>query len=534
MRIEHEGVRHRIVSATRRFPRLSWIDRRGAQEVLVAKEMVAGAAVSAEIVLDDPTVSRVHMELEPQEDGLCIRDLDSRNGTFVNGERVREGRVALGHTAVLRAGNTTFRVSYPDGIEGLVERWSEPTFHHLVGGSEPMRELYALLARVAPTDASLLIRGETGTGKELVARSVHDASLRRQGPYVVVDCAALPENLLDAELFGHAKGAFTGAVTAREGAIEAANGGTVFIDEVGELPMAMQPKLLRVLEQRAVRRIGETTYRSVDVRVVSATHRDLLAMVGRGEFREDLYFRLCVIPVPVPPLRSRKADIRDLARFFSGETTPLGEEILREIEQQAWRGNVRELRNFIERTRALGERRMLQTLAKPQRSPSRSDERESFESAERPSNGDAWVGPRTRSRPTMPAPPMGAPPDPAGEGPVPALTFGGATRRDLPSLADPSDRTEGTTPVLDVDISSVAPPREVPLASIPKQPDVDSPLGVEAAGSFRVFRERWMQYGEREYLGALMVKHQRSVAAVAREAEVDRTYIYRLIRKYGL
>src|SRR6185369_4646801 len=169
------------------------------------------------------------------------------------------------------------------------------------GQSSAMRELFALLDRIASTDTSVLINGETGTGKELVAKCIHDLSPRREAPLVVVDCAALPENLLEAELFGHTKGAFTGAAQARAGAFEAADGGTVFLDEIGELPISMQPKLLRVLESHTVRRVGETNYRQVDFRFLSATHRDLLTMVNAGEFREDLYFRLSVLPVQVPP-----------------------------------------------------------------------------------------------------------------------------------------------------------------------------------------------------------------------------------------
>ena len=197
-----------------------------------------------------------------------------------------------------------------------MELWPGPQFGRLIGPSVKMRELFARLARIARAPASVLIEGETGTGKELVARAIHDASPRAGRPFVVIDCGALPENLLDAELFGHARGAFTGAVAARAGAFESAEGGTVFLDEIGELPLGVQPKLLRVLESRAVRRLGENDHRPVDVRVLSATHRDLRTMVNSRAFREDLYFRLAVLPVRVPPLRERPGDIIALAQHF--------------------------------------------------------------------------------------------------------------------------------------------------------------------------------------------------------------------------
>jgi two-component system, NtrC family, response regulator GlrR len=202
----------------------------------------------------------------------------------------------------------------------------------------------------------VLIQGETGTGKELVARSLHDASRRAGGPFVVVDCAALPETLLDAELFGHTRGAFTGAAGARPGSFEVASGGTIFLDEIGELPMGLQPKLLRVLEARTIRRLGENEARPVDVRFISATHRDLRTMVNARAFREDLYFRLAVLPVTVPPLRDRPRDIRALAENFLGPAAVglLTPELVADLEGRPWVGNVRELRNFIERLTALG------------------------------------------------------------------------------------------------------------------------------------------------------------------------------------
>jgi two-component system response regulator GlrR len=229
-------------------------------------------------------------------------------------------------------------------------------FGPLVGASPAMRALYARLARLPLHDATVLIRGATGTGKELVARTVHDTSLRAAGPFVVLDCGSLPEALLDAELFGHSRGAFTGAITPRPGAFEAAHGGTLFLDEVGELPAALQPRLLRVLESRTVRRLGENHTRPIDVRFVAATHRDLGAMVRAGAFREDLYFRLAVLTLTVPPLRERPSDIPALLEHFLPPSAHalLTPAVVAAAISRAWPGNVRELRNFAERLLALG------------------------------------------------------------------------------------------------------------------------------------------------------------------------------------
>jgi transcriptional regulator with GAF, ATPase, and Fis domain len=248
-----------------------------------------------------------------------------------------------------------------------VALWPEPHFGPLVGPSPAMRELFAQLARVAGSEATVLVQGESGTGKEMVARAIHDASPRARNPFVIVDCAALPENLIEAELFGHVRGAFTGAGEGRAGAIEAAAGGTVFLDEIGELPLAMQPKLLRVLESRQVRRLGETQQHPVDVRFISATNRDLRRMVNEREFREDLYFRLAVLPIVVPPLRDRPEDILALVQHFVPEQRRdlIGPELIRKLLDRRWSGNVRELRNFVERALTFGAAEALAMSAAP-------------------------------------------------------------------------------------------------------------------------------------------------------------------------
>ena len=295
-------------------PRIDWTDATGAHSIVIEGKTIAGSSVDAGLVVQDPTVSRLHAELELRDDGLWVRDLGSRNGTFLEGLQITGGRLPQG--GKLRLGSTELVIDYKSGQPTQVTVWPTDRFAALTGGSVVMRELFGTLSRVAPMDSSVLIQGETGTGKELVARAIHEASPRADKPFVVVDCAALPDTLLDSELFGHAKGAFTGAIAPRLGAIETAAGGTVFLDEIGELPLSMQPKLLRVLESRTVRRVGETVHRDVDVRFVSATHRDLLTMVNAGEFREDLYFRISVIPLTIPPLRSRREDIGRLVNAF--------------------------------------------------------------------------------------------------------------------------------------------------------------------------------------------------------------------------
>jgi two-component system response regulator GlrR len=337
----------------RKHPHLYWTDGEGNHSAVVECRMVLGAAPGVDLVIPAPTVSRIHAELDPRESGLWVRDLGSRNGTFVDGVRVEcacvpeRGRVRLGALELA--------VSYGPQ-PSPVPLWGEPRFGPLVGASTTMRELFARLARIAGSDATVLIQGETGTGKELVARALHDRSRRAGEPFVIVDCGALPETLLDAELFGHTRGAFTGATAARAGAFEAAQGGTLFLDEIGELPMALQPKLLRVLEERTVRRLGENESRPLDIRFISATHRDLRTMVNARAFREDLYFRLAVLPVAIPPLREHPSDVAVLAEHFLPPESRemLTAELAAELESRPWLGNVRELRNFIDRLTTLG------------------------------------------------------------------------------------------------------------------------------------------------------------------------------------
>jgi len=310
--------------------------------------LTVGTSSKAGFRLKDPSVSRNHVELTPQGEGIRVRDLESTNGTMVGGNKITEAEVPLGTALVL--GKTKLE------LVRVVERHPLPLsrrrrFGELLGSSAPMRQVYSLLERAAETDVTVLIEGETGTGKELAARAVHQTSSRSQQPFQIVDCGAVSPTLIEAELFGHVRGSFTGADRDRPGAFELANRGTLFFDEIGELPLALQPKLLRALETREVRRIGGTARIPVDVRFVAATNRNLAQELKRSRFREDLFYRLNVFRVVMPPLREHREDIPLLVKHFLEplSDSPLSEELLGRMAQLEWPGNVRELRNAVER-----------------------------------------------------------------------------------------------------------------------------------------------------------------------------------------
>ncbi|MCW5836155.1 MAG: sigma 54-interacting transcriptional regulator [Labilithrix sp.] len=342
-------------------PTVTVTDGAGVRAVVVVEPIVVGASRDVALVLQDPKVSRLHAELSPRADGLWVTDLGSKNGTWIEGIRVASALVPGG--ATVRLGDASLVVRYAQG-ERWRELWPHASFHRLRGGSDAMRALYARLARCAARDATVLVRGETGTGKELAAEALHEASARAGMPFVVVECGAMPVNLLEAELFGVKRGAFTGADRDRAGAVEAADGGTLFLDEIGELPIDLQPKLLRFLETRTSRRLGEAQHRKADVRVVCATHRDLRRAAIGGAFREDLYFRINVVDITLPPLRARgSSDILALVQRFLGEFSAQLKKPVRGLSTAAaerliayrWPGNVRELRNSIEKAVTLAQ-----------------------------------------------------------------------------------------------------------------------------------------------------------------------------------
>lgn len=319
---------------------------------------IVGTGVSADLRLSDGTVSREHLRLFLDPLGLRIRDEGSKNGTWLSGLRLSDGLLTQGTT--LELGNTTLKVHLESGPLDLPLS-SEGHFGRALGVSASMRHLFAVLERAARSDVTVLLEGESGVGKEVLARSLHESSARAEGPFIAVDCGAIPANLMEAELFGHEKGAFTGADAARLGLFEQAQGGTLFLDEVGELPLEMQPKLLRVLETKEVRPLGGTAVRKLDCRVVAATNRRLHESSQKGEFRQDLYYRLAVARVTVPPLRDRPDDVLPLATELlrvaqRDRSAVLPTDLAALLLGYRWPGNVRELRNVVERFALLGVR----------------------------------------------------------------------------------------------------------------------------------------------------------------------------------
>jgi two-component system, NtrC family, response regulator GlrR len=263
--------------------------------------VVVGSHEDSGLPLTDTTVSRYHVELDARPDGVLVRDLDSTNGTYLSGNRITE--MIVEDQATVTVGKTTLRIGMVEADLGLP--LAQASFGPAIGAAQSMKQLFGILEKVSPTESTVLLLGETGTGKEVLARAIHTKSKRGARPFVVVDCGAVAASLIESELFGHVRGSFTGAIGDRNGAFIEADGGTIFLDEIGELPLELQPKLLRALEAGTVRRVGEDKYRRVDVRVIGATHRNLEKEVEAGRFRRDLYYRLAVVLVTVPPLRDR-------------------------------------------------------------------------------------------------------------------------------------------------------------------------------------------------------------------------------------
>jgi DNA-binding NtrC family response regulator len=419
---------------------------RGKDHMLDEGTTMVGTHADNDVVLTDATVSRYHLEIRVRRDGIEVRDLETTNGTKHGGARVNS--VVLTGATRLRLGKHTEIDVEPIDSSVALDDWAGDRFGDVLGKTLPMKRLFALLAKAAPTEATILLQGETGTGKEAIAEAVHRMSRRAKGPLVVVDCGSIPHELVASELFGHAKGSFTGAASDKQGLIEAAHRGTLFLDEIGELALDLQPQLLRVLDRRQVRRVGETQAVDVDIRVIAATHRDLRAMVRAGEFREDLYYRLAVVATSVPPLRDRKADIPALVTWFADKMGRGGfgqsPALLHQLEMHDWPGNVRELRNVVERALSLG---------------------------------DAGLMDLHEHRRASPAP----------------LTLDEEPRR----------------------------------ATSPASADVlDLP--------FKEAKAQLVEAFERDYLTALLARHHGNISRAAAEAGIDRNYIHRLVKKYGL
>jgi len=330
---------------------------KGKEVELAASKCTGGRSIINDLVLEDKAISGTHFEIVVRDDGYRLRDLKSRNGTFVGELQIREVYLKPGQT--FRAGQTQIQFQpLEDVVE--IELSKKDRFDRVIGQSANMREIFAALEKISASDLTVMITGETGTGKELVARGIHNASPRRDKPFVVLDCGSIPRDLIESTLFGHEKGSFTGAVGQHRGCFEQANGGTIFLDEIGELDVTLQPKLLRVLEQREIKRVGGDKSIKVDVRVLAATNRDLRAEVNQGNFREDLYFRLSVVNCELPPLRDRIEDIPQIANHFLRDVAQrrnmsmsFSQDGMAAMQTHAWPGNVRELRNVVERASAL-------------------------------------------------------------------------------------------------------------------------------------------------------------------------------------
>lgn len=419
---------------------------------LTAGTYFVGKDPSCDLALGDASVSRRHLELVILDGAIQVRDLESTNGSFIGGARFTELRVEAG--ALLRIGQTelTLLPDEPNGSTSPVDvRAPEEfpsSFGRLGSHNAGMRRVFAYLERAAPTEAAMLLSGETGTGKEVIAEEIHAASPRRKGPFVVCDLGSMPRTLIESELFGHVRGAFTGAERDRKGAFAAADGGTLFLDEIGELELESQPRLLRALERRHFKPVGATAYERSNVRVIAATHRDLLTEVRAGRFREDLYHRLAVVRVLLPPLRERREDIPALVALFleeasrrssgPGRAPPMvPPETMAALRAHDWPGNIRELRNVLERATALA-------------------------------------------------------PD---SGQIDAHVLG---------LDEIVARADSSSPVV----------------------DITSP--------FKSAKERLIQAWEREYVTALLARHEGNISLAARSGGLDRVYLHRLIKKHGL
>jgi len=416
--------------------------QRGTEFVIAADVIRVGKAPENDLVIADETVSRVHFEIVRDAKGYLVRDMKSTNGTFLDSAEVKEAYLRAG--SVIKAGEVELKFTpFEERIEILPSE--KEALGDMVGKSPAMREIFGLVEKIAPTDATVLIEGETGTGKDMIARTLHQLSPRADKPFIVVDCGAVAGTLIESELFGHEKGSFTGAVAARQGAFELAAGGTIFLDELGELSLDLQPKLLRVLEQRELRRVGGQKIIKVDIRVIAATRKDLRSEVEKGKFREDLYFRLNVVPITAPSLRERREDIPLLIDSMLKKLAPDGAHLTDNtraaLMAHDWPGNVRELRNVIERALALG------------------------------------------ADPGMLVAPLGN-----------------------------SDHA----------------------GSAAKGVQLRDQIEFEPGVSFRDTKEKWNELFERRYLTWLIKRADGNISKAARDADMDRKYLHKLLRKYGI
>jgi DNA-binding NtrC family response regulator len=315
---------------------------------------IIGSSKGCDIVIGVTTVSRRHLELSLVREGVLVHDLGSRNGTFLGGNRIE--RMVLGLGGRITVGPTTLQIDVDNDALHAGPASADGKYRGILGSSDPMRSLFGVLRRLEGSLVTVLVEGDSGVGKERVARALHDGSVVSEGPFIALNCGAIARELVGSELFGHRRGAFSGAHEARKGAFRTAHGGSLFLDEIGELPLDQQPALLRAIDLGEVRSLGEDQPTSVRVRVIAATNRDLEADVAAGRFRRDLFYRLAVVRLRVPALSERRSDIAPLARYFAEQqAVVLPEATIAELESRNWPGNVRELRNAVLAYAALGQ-----------------------------------------------------------------------------------------------------------------------------------------------------------------------------------
>jgi transcriptional regulator with GAF, ATPase, and Fis domain len=434
------------------------VDGEWVEHVFDQAVVTLGSQADNDLVLSDDTVSRNHCRLYQEGSAYVLRDLDSTNGSFINNVRIKEAYLKPGCRVELGNSKLQFN-SFDEEVQ--IRPSTEERFGGIIGTNMQMRKIFGILEKISPTDTTVVIEGETGTGKEVVAQTIHQTSLRADKPFVVFDCSAVPANLIESELFGHEKGSFTGAIMARQGLFEMANGGTIFLDELGELSPKLQPKLLRVLETREVRRVGSTRFVRVDVRVIAATNRRLDEEVRAGRFREDLYYRLSVVRVFLPPLRERREDIALLARHFlytgrfnkdadgNHRIREFSREVLDAMRAYDWPGNVRELLNVIERACSFAETETIEL-------------------------------------PDLP-----------------------------PNIIDTSHMKR---------LSELKP-------RLMSESESDA---IEDLGSFKDAKEKWVATFEQDYILNLLRKNSFNISHAAREADIDRKYFRKLMKKYGI
>ena len=451
-KVHYDGVRPATVHL-RKCKLVTQVGGRAREHVFDKATIGIGAMEDNDLVVSDDTVSRYHCKIVQEDTGYVLVDLGSTNGTFINRVRIREGYLKPGCTIGLGTTEVKFH-SADEKIEIVPSR--KEKLGRMVGRHVKMRELYAVLEKIAPTATTVVIEGETGTGKEVVAQTIHELSPRANGPIMVFDCGAVPDNLIESELFGHEKGSFTGAIMTRQGLFEMAHGGTLFLDELGELPLDLQPKLLRALEQREIRRVGSNKAIKVDVRIIAATNRNLEDEVRAGRFRQDLFYRLSVVRVFLPPLRERIEDLPLLIKHFldaaynkrpdgASKVNGMSRAAMDLLNAYKWPGNVRELVNTIERAVSFAEGELIEP-------------------------------------------------------------------RDLPETVRGEEQA----------------PRRPGATSQPMQVITDSD------STFKDAKERWVSSFERDYILQLLKKNKGNISHAAREADIDRKYFRKLMRKYGI